>query len=458
METQSYRHDDPDQQALSIVGFIPYDGPHALDEDWRHRSDQVHRDNGIRDGNEYALELNSSQSEMCIPARWFRLSLPAVSTDGATEIQRDALTLSQKERELCAFHLGFGLGDVIESGVVPFLRLERIFRQGERSGIVESAHRVNQGRLPSLVSSGSQRDFYFVDAGEPAAAANAVIRICAERIPARFGLRPMRDVQVLCPMNRGDIGVHRLNDRLREALNPAGTEITRFGRTLRVGDRVLQSVNNYDKDVFNGDLGWVTGVDHAVGRITVNFDEAGVEYDFSELDELQPSFAMTVHRAQGGEFPAVVVPLLTQHYPMLQRNLLYTAITRGRRLVVVVGSRRALAMAVRNNRPGERNSMLRDRLSGTGTGGGTAFPEGGIQRLCFLQAAGSPWPVMPHPTFPGPEVALPGAPQETGVAGGPPGGPGSSGGADAVFACAAHRADGTQGGTSVLQGHLFNIP
>ena len=255
---------------------------------------------------------------------------------------------------------------------------------GERSGIVEAAHRVNQGRLPSLASSGSQRDFYFVDAGEPEAAANAVVRICAERIPARFGLRPMRDIQVLCPMNRGDIGVHRLNDRLREALNPAGTEVTRFGRTFRVGDRVLQSVNNYDKDVFNGDLGWVTGVDHAVGRITVNFEETGVEYDFSELDELQPSFAMTVHRAQGGEFPAVVVPLLTQHYPMLQRNLLYTAITRGRRLVVVVGSRRALAMAVRNDRPRERNSMLGIRLSGTETGGGTASPEGGLRRLGFL--------------------------------------------------------------------------
>ena len=199
-------------------------------------------------------------------------------------------------------------------------------------------------------------------------------------IPATY----MRDVQVLCPMNRGAVGVHRLNDRLREALNPAGTEVTRFGRTFRVGDRVLQSVNNYDKDAFNGDLGWVTGVDHAAGRITVSFEETGVDYDFSELDELQPSFAMTVHRAQGSEFPAVVVPVLTQHYPMLQRNLLYTAITRGRKLVVVVGSRRALAMAVRNDRPGERNSMLGIRLSGTETRSGTAFPEGGFERLGFL--------------------------------------------------------------------------
>ena len=276
------------------------------------------------------------------------------------------------------------LGDILESGAVPFHRLERIFRQGERSGIVEAAHRVNQGRLPFLSSGDSLRDFYFVEAEEPEAAANAVVRICAERIPARFGLRPIRDVQVLCPMNRGAVGVHQLNDKLREALNPAGTEVTRFGRTFRVADRVLQSVNNYDKDVFNGDLGWVTGVDHAAGRVTVNFEETGVDYDFSELDELQPSFAMTVHRAQGSEFPAVVVPVLTQHYPMLQRNLLYTAITRGRRLVVVVGSRRALAMAARNDRPGERNSMLKARLSGTETGEGTAIPEAGFERPGLL--------------------------------------------------------------------------
>ena len=268
------------------------------------------------------------------------------------------------------------LGDVLESGVVPFVRLERIFRQGDRSGIVEAAHRVNRGWLPSPVSGDSLGDFYFVEAEEPEAAANAVVRICAERIPARLGLRPIRDVQVLCPMNRGAVGVHQLNDRLREALNPAGAEVTRFGRTFRVGDRVLQTVNNYDKDVFNGDLGWVTGMDHASGRISVSFEETGVDYDFTELDELQPAFAMTVHRAQGSEFPAVVVPLLTQHYPMLQRNLLYTAITRGRRLVVVVGSRRALAMAVRNDRPSERNSMLRVRLSSVETVGGAALPDG----------------------------------------------------------------------------------
>ena len=163
-----------------------------------------------------------------------------------------------------------------------------------------------------------------------------------------------------------------------------GTEVTRFGRTIRVGDRVLQTVNNYNKDVFNGDLGWVAGVDHAAGRVAVSFEEISIDYDFSELDDLQPSFAMTVHRAQGSEFAAVVVPLLTQHYAMLQRNLLYTAMTRGKRLVVVAGSRKALAMAVRNGRPGERNTMLGKRLSGTETGSVTAFPAGGFERPGLL--------------------------------------------------------------------------
>ncbi len=232
------------------------------------------------------------------------------------------------------------LGDILESGTVPFVHLERIFRQGDRSGIVE------------------------VD--EPEAAADTVVRLCAERIPARFGLHPMRDVQVLCPMNRGTVGTRQLNDRLREALNPCGVEVTRFGRTFRTGDRVLQSVNNYDKDVFNGDQGGIAEVDVAAGRITVVFDETHVDYDFSELDELQPSYSMTVHRAQGSEWPAVVIPVMTQHYPMLQRNLLYTAVTRGRKLVVVVGSRRALAIAARNDRPRERNTMLQARLQPSG--------------------------------------------------------------------------------------------
>ena len=163
-------------------------------------------------------------------------------------------------------------------------------------------------------------------------------------------------------MNRGAVGAHQLNDRLRDALNPHGVEVTRFGRTFRTGDPVLQTANNYDKGLFNGDQGGVAEIDVDASRIRVVFEGTRVDYDFSELDELQPSYSMTVHRAQGNEFPAVVVPVLMQHYPMLQRNLLYTAITRGRKLVVLVGSRRALAIATKNDSPGGRNTMLQARL------------------------------------------------------------------------------------------------
>ena len=255
------------------------------------------------------------------------------------------------------------LGDVLESGAVPSVRLERIFRQGDRSGIVDAAHRINRGLLPSPTAARSPADFYIVEVDEPEAAADTIVRLCGERIPARFGLDPVKEVQVLCPMNRGAVGAHQLNDRLRDALNPHGVEVTRFGRTFRTGDPVLQTANNYDKGLFNGDQGGVAEINVDASRIRVVFDGTLVDYDFSELDELQPSYSMTVHRAQGNEFPAVVVPVLMQHYPMLQRNLLYTAITRGRKLVVLVGSRRALAIATKNDSPGGRNTMLQARLA-----------------------------------------------------------------------------------------------
>ena len=254
------------------------------------------------------------------------------------------------------------LRDVLDSGTIPSLRLEQVFRQGDRSGIVDAAHRVNRGLLPATRPTRSGGDFYLVEVDEPEPAAGIIVRLCQERIPRRFGLDPMRDIQVLCPMNRGAIGAHQLNDRLRETLNPQGVEVVRFGRTFRAGDPVLQTVNNYDKGIFNGDLGHIEEVAVDAGTVRVVFDGATLDYDLSELDELQPSYAMTVHRAQGSEFPAVVVPVLTQHYPMLQRNLLYTAISRGRKLVVLVGSRRALAIAVRNDSPGERKTMLQKRL------------------------------------------------------------------------------------------------
>jgi exodeoxyribonuclease V alpha subunit len=172
----------------------------------------------------------------------------------------------------------------------------------------------------------------------------------------------MKDIQVLCPMNRGSVGVQALNCQLQEALNPNGPAVTRFGRTFRPGDRVLQTTNNYEKGVFNGELGWVSTIDMEKGVLEVNYDEAEVAYDFSELDELLLAYATSVHRSQGSEFPAVVIPVMTQHYPVLQRNLLYTAVTRARKLAVLVGTQKAIAIAVKNQRGIERHTALGLRL------------------------------------------------------------------------------------------------
>lgn len=253
------------------------------------------------------------------------------------------------------------LRDILESGAIPSVFLTHIFRQGERSQIVEQAHRINQGLMPKW-SNKQASDFYAIPTDDPERAAELIVQLCAERIPRRFGLDPMQDIQVLCPMNRGSVGASVLNQRLQEALNPQSLGVTRFGRTFRVGDRVLQTANNYDKEVLNGDLGWVSWIDMDEGNLEVAYDDAKVVYYFSELDELLPAYAVSVHRSQGSEYPAVVIPVLVQHYPMLQQNLLYTAVTRARKLVVLVGSAKAIAMAVRNQKAGERHTALRHRL------------------------------------------------------------------------------------------------
>jgi exodeoxyribonuclease V alpha subunit len=250
------------------------------------------------------------------------------------------------------------LRDILASQVVPAVVLSHIFRQAAASQIVEQAHRINQGLLPEA-QQGQETDFYLVSVEDPERAAELIVRLCVERIPRKFGLEQLRDIQVLCPMNRGAVGATALNQRLQATLNPGGSGVTRFGHIFRVGDRVLQTVNDYDKSVFNGDLGWVKAVDLEESSVIVAYDEGEVAYDFSELDELLPAYAMSVHRSQGSEFPAVVVPVLIQHYPMLQRNLLYTAVTRARKLAVVVGSRKALAIAVRNQEAGKRHTSLR---------------------------------------------------------------------------------------------------
>ncbi|ACI50776.1 helicase, RecD/TraA family [Gluconacetobacter diazotrophicus PA1 5] len=257
------------------------------------------------------------------------------------------------------------LADIIGSDAVPVVRLTEVFRQAAQSRIITNAHRINEGRMPELnAEEGS--DFYFVEAAEPEIGLRRLLAVVKDRIPARFGLDPVRDVQVLCPMNRGGLGARSLNIELQQALNPPGdVKVERFGWTYGPGDKVMQIANDYDRDVFNGDLGVIDRIDVEEGELTVSFDGREVVYGFGELDELVLAYATTIHKSQGSEYPAVVIPLVTQHYAMLARNLLYTGVTRGRKLVVLVGQKKALAIAVRNQGGRRRWSKLREWLAGS---------------------------------------------------------------------------------------------
>ena len=255
------------------------------------------------------------------------------------------------------------LADVIASGVVPVVRLTEVFRQAAQSQIISSAHTINHGSIPDLSKPEGNSDFYFVQADDPESAVLRIIDLVKTRIPQRFGLNPIRDIQVLCPMNRGGVGARSLNIELQATLNPArDRKVERFGWTFAPGDKVMQIENDYDRDVFNGDIGYITGVDPDSGELDVSFDGRSVTYGFGELDTLVPAYAVTVHKSQGSEYPAVVMPIMTQHYAMLQRNLLYTGITRGKRLVVLIGQKKAVAIAVRNVSGRRRWSKLDERL------------------------------------------------------------------------------------------------
>src|SRR5215470_14763540 len=255
------------------------------------------------------------------------------------------------------------LADVISSGAVPMVRLTEVFRQAAQSRIITSAHRINQGSIPDLSPPGADSDFYFVRADDPETAVPRIIELVKIRIPKRFALDPIRDIQVLCPMNRGGVGARSLNVELQAALNPAGDrKVERFGWTFAPGDKVMQIENDYDKEVYNGDIGTIDGVDSNAGEIVASFDGRSVTYGFGELDMLVPAYAATIHKSQGSEYPAVVIPVLTQHYPMLQRNLLYTGVTRGKRLVVLVGQKKAVAIAVQNVSGRRRWSKLAEWL------------------------------------------------------------------------------------------------
>jgi exodeoxyribonuclease V alpha subunit len=254
------------------------------------------------------------------------------------------------------------LADVIASGAVPVVRLTEVFRQAAGSRIVTNAHLINAGKMPDL-SAQEGSDFFFVDAPDPEAGVERVLALVRERIPRRFGLNPVRDIQVLCPMNRGGLGARSLNVELQRALNPPGeARVERFGWTFGPGDKVMQVANDHERGVYNGDLGIVRRIDMEEGELAVDFEGREVAYGFGELDELVLAYATTVHKSQGSEYPAVVVPLTTQHFPMLQRNLVYTGVTRGKRLVVLVGQKRALAIAVRGQQTRRRWSKLKEWL------------------------------------------------------------------------------------------------
>jgi exodeoxyribonuclease V alpha subunit len=254
------------------------------------------------------------------------------------------------------------LADLIASRRVRVNRLTEIFRQGEQSLIVVNAHRINCGEMPFFGDHGAGDDFFFVHRDDPAEASALAIEFATRRIPERFALDPVRDVQVLSPMHRGELGVTSLNRRLRELLTPPGPELEAGERSFRVGDKLMQVRNNYELDIFNGDIGRVVDLDEDAVELTVSFDGRPVVIDAAGLDDLVPAYACTIHKSQGSEYPAVVIVLHHQHHIMLQRNLLYTAVTRGRRLVVIVGSRRALGRAVRNATVRGRYSLLAERL------------------------------------------------------------------------------------------------
>ena len=287
--------------------------------------------------------------------------------------QRACLVLVGDVDQLPSVGPGAVLADIIASGAVPVARLTEIFRQAQESGIVQAAHRVNAGELPESAPSSrglseatpaGLSDFYIIEAEEPASILDRIITLLRDRIPARFKLDPVRDVQVLTPMNRSELGVRNLNQALQQELNPVqdGPQVERFGWTYRVGDKVLQTVNNYDKAVFNGDVGRIRRINEQEHELTIDFDGQQVHYDFDELDELSLAYALTIHKSQGSEYPAVVMPLHTQHFMLLQRNLLYTGITRGKKLVVLVGPKKALRLAVQRHDTARRCTALALRL------------------------------------------------------------------------------------------------
>ncbi|MEO8705031.1 MAG: ATP-dependent RecD-like DNA helicase [Kofleriaceae bacterium] len=294
-----------------------------------------------------------------VDAQLFRAALGALKPSAQLVLVGDI-------DQLPSVGAGAILADVIASEAATVIRLTEIFRQAAESKIVVSAHAINQGEVPDLASpsAGATSDFYFIGRDDPESARATIVELVAERIPQRFGLAGVTDVQVLAPMHRGELGTAMLNRALQERLNPAGEtpELARGDRVYRRGDKVMQLRNDYDKSVFNGDIGVIASVDRDAAILFVDFDGRVAKYERGELDQLTHAYAVSIHKSQGSEYPAIVLVLATQHYMMLQRSLLYTAVTRGKRLVVIVGTRRAVEMAVRNQDAKRRYTWLAERV------------------------------------------------------------------------------------------------
>jgi exodeoxyribonuclease V alpha subunit len=253
------------------------------------------------------------------------------------------------------------LRDLIASGAIPYCKLDTIFRQDKTGLIVRNAHHINHGE-PFETSDAKESDFYFIETADPEKIISRTVELMTQRIPGKFGMDPLQDVQVLTPMRKNLLGTENLNDVIQTALNPTGPSLLRGCTHYRRGDRVMQIRNNYDKDVYNGDIGFIKEVNEEDSYLIILFDGRPVRYEQSELDELVLAYACSIHKSQGSEYAAVIVLMHTQHYKLLQRNLLYTAVTRGKKLVIVVGSSRAVGIAIRANQVRERRTTLSARL------------------------------------------------------------------------------------------------
>ena len=311
---------------------------------------------------------NPLQCDLLVVDECSMLDVPLMSNLLAAHPPGGSLILVGDVDQLPSVGPGMVLHHLIASGVVPVVRLIEVFRQSKDSRIITTAHEVNHGKAPSPVSgSVPDSDFYFLEREDPEQITGLMSRLIRERIPRRLGVEAIRDIQVLCPMHRGSLGAREVNRGLQDLLNPARpgrAEIEKFGWTFRVGDKVIQMENNYDKNVFNGDMGRIEMVDPLDKGVAIRFESQKVIYDVNELDQLAPGFAISIHKSQGSEFPVVVIPLAMQQYLLLQRNLIYTGITRGKKLVVVIGQARALHTAVRNDKQERRFSGLLSRLQG----------------------------------------------------------------------------------------------